>query len=123
MGKKGAELGNKYLSKMVPHWTKKVRVWTKKRCGIGQQNFPEKKVQNWTKKGAKSETSRQLLGNYVRDRTRYEIKRDRTSSPVSDSTCVQTAAVDSTVQSTRLGGPYSRSFPKEWNFPLEFTIG
>merc|ERR1712105_60183 len=24
---------------------------------------------------------------------------------------------------TRLGGPYSRSFPKEWNFPLEFTIG
>ena len=38
-------------------------------------------------------------------------------------TCVQTAAVDSTVQSTRLGGPYSRSFPKEWNFPLEFTIG
>ena len=57
---------------------------------------------------------RQLLGSYVRDHT---------SSPVSDSTCVQTAAVDSTVQSTRLGEPYSRSFHKDWNFPLEFTIG
>ena len=24
---------------------------------------------------------------------------------------------------TRLGGPYPRSFPKGWSFPLEFTIG
>ena len=50
MGKKSAELGNNYLSRKVPHWTEKVRVWTKKRCGIGHQNFWKKKVPNWTKK-------------------------------------------------------------------------
>ena len=49
MGKKGAELGNKCLSRKMPHWTEKVRVWTKKGAELGNEIF-EKKVPNWTKK-------------------------------------------------------------------------
>ena len=55
--KKGAELGNKCLSRKVPHWTegasldnKKVRNWATKFFG--------KEGANLDKEGAKSETSR-----------------------------------------------------------------
>ena len=56
MGKKSAELGNNYLSRKVPHWTEKVRVWTKKGAELGTKIFG-KKGAKLDKKGAKSETS------------------------------------------------------------------